>query len=487
MNAFDIAWPMLAAVSLTLGLIHGTSWAKERQHVEQLAVALTCVAIAAATLGELFMMRATTPERYGVVLRFTQVCITLICIGIVWFVHARYRPGRAWLAALVIATRVGCMIPNFFAGANVNFSVIHSLDFVSFASSGPLAIPNGEASPWMTLVGINGLLLVAYLVNALVVVSRRGDAAEWRDALITCGGLLVFVVVGSLWNRAIVSGWLRAPMVLSPAFIGTMLAMTYDAGSAMRERRRAERELAVHREELAHLSRVAVLAELSGSLSHELSQPLTAILANAQAALLFLDRSPPEVGEVRESLREIVENDKRAHEVIQRLRAMLRKERTEKTALDINEVVRDALRLARTDLSHRHVESRLALAPDLPAVHGDRVQLQQVLLNLILNAVEAMGGSGGLLRIGTRCVDRRDIDVVVTDNGRGIAKADLGRIFSPFVTTKTDGMGLGLAVCASIVRSHGGAMWAENNSDHGAAVTFRLPVAGSMREATPPG
>ena len=474
---------MLGAVSLTLGLIHAMSWTRDRSHTEELALALTCVAVAAATVGELFMMRSTTPERYGAVLRWTQVCITLICIGIVWFVHARYRPGRAWLGALVVATRIACMVPNFFVGANVNFSVIRSLDFVSFAASGPLAIPSGEPNPWMALVAVNGLLLVAYLGHALVALWRRGDAIEWRHALVTCGGLIVFVVAGSGWNRAIVFGWLHAPMLLSPAFVGMLLAMTHDLGNSMRERRRVELELATHRDELAHLSRVAVLAELSGSLSHEISQPLTAILANAQAGLLFLGRSPPDVDEVRGSLQEIIENDQRAREVIERLRALLRKAPVERGEININDLVLEVLRLTRTDLTNRNITPSLALSPDTLLVDGDRVQLQQVLLNLILNAVDAMGGANGMLSIQTRRAGERDVDVIVADDGGGIDEGDLRRIFSPFVTTKADGMGLGLAICASIVRSHGGAIWAENNPGGGATVTFRLSISEAAGES----
>jgi len=485
MNWVDIAWPMLSAVSLTLGLIHGLSWIRQRQQTELLALALLCVGIAAGAFGELLMVRAPTPERYGVVLRWTQVWITLICIAIVWFVHVRYRPGRAWLGALVIATRIACLVPNFTAGMNVNFRVIRSLDFVTLGSSGPLAVPVGEPNPWMTLVAINACLLAAYIANALLVVRRRGDIYEWRNALLTCGSLLFFVVVASAWNRAIVFGVIHAPMLMNPAFVGVILVMSYDVGSSNLRAARLAHNVAVQREQLVHLSRIALLTEISGALAHELSQPLTAMLSNAQAGLRFLGHSPANIDEVREGLLQIAENGKRAGEVVRRLRTMMRKESSDRRPLDLNDVVSDTLQLARTDLSNRNIDLVLDLAPNLPRVIGDRVQLQQVLLNLILNSIQATAPARGSLRISTRSVDLGRVELIVADDGCGIAESDLERIFSPFVTSKADGLGIGLSICASIVSSHGGEIWAQNNAGRGATVAFRLPAPGTEVTADP--
>lgn len=244
------------------------------------------------------------------------------------------------------------------------------------------------------------------------------------------------------------------------------------------ERKRMDSELATQRDELAHLSRVVLLSELSGSMAHELNQPLTAILSNAQAALRFLAHSPPNLEEVRESLIHIVENDKRAGEVIRRLRGMLRKDRADYRRLDINEVVLDVLRIIRSDLLNRNVEIILDLDPNLPAIEGDGVQLQQVLLNLAMNGTDAMAdvADGRELTLRTRLTDAGAVEAAVDDAGAGIPPDDLERIFSPFVTTKTNGMGLGLAVCASIIQSHRGTIWATNNAARGATVHFSLPA-----------
>lgn len=244
------------------------------------------------------------------------------------------------------------------------------------------------------------------------------------------------------------------------------------------DRLRSEQEAALHRDELAHLSRVAMLGEISGSLAHELNQPLTAILSNAQAALRFLDRDPADLREVRESLVQIVDSDKSASEVIRRLRAMLRKDKVDYQTLAINEIVQEVLRLLDSDLLSRNVAVALDLQPDLPQVRGDRVQLQQVLLNLIINACDAMSdlGAGRRLRVGTRTVPGPAVEVSISDIGRGIPPHDLERIFMPFVTSKADGIGLGLAICGTIIRTHRGKLWATNNPSRGATLHFELPV-----------
>ncbi|MGY1458375.1 MULTISPECIES: PAS domain S-box protein [unclassified Luteimonas] len=247
----------------------------------------------------------------------------------------------------------------------------------------------------------------------------------------------------------------------------------------LRERIRMEREIALQRDELAHLSRLALLAELSGSLAHELNQPLTAILANAQAAVRFLAHAPPNLEEVRDALANIVDSDKRAGEVIRRLRALLRKELSDYGSLDVNEVVLDVLRIIRSDLLNRSVEVVLDLAEGMPRVHGDKVQLQQVLLNLIMNASDAMNdlAHGRELSVVTVLAADNRVTVSVSDIGKGIPDGDTERIFVPFVTSKREGLGLGLAVCRTIINAHAGTLWATNNAGPGATLAFSLPAS----------
>ncbi len=247
------------------------------------------------------------------------------------------------------------------------------------------------------------------------------------------------------------------------------------------ERRTAERAAARQRDDFAHLSRVAMLGELSGSLAHELNQPLTAILSNAQAAQRFLAQSPPRVDKLAEILADIVQSDHRAGAVIQRVRSLLRKEESQQHPLDVNEVVAESMRLMRSDLLNRQVEVRTHLADPLPAVSGDRNQLQQVLLNLVINGCDAMSGreADRSLLVRTHATDDGNVEVSVVDRGAGIPAENLEHIFEPFVTTKAAGMGLGLAICRSIVEAHGGRLWASNNADCGATLHCELPAIGA--------
>jgi PAS domain S-box-containing protein len=251
-------------------------------------------------------------------------------------------------------------------------------------------------------------------------------------------------------------------------------------------RKQSELEIGQQRNELAHLSRVNMLGELAGSLAHELNQPLTAILSNAQAAQRFLAHDQADLNEVRNILTDIVSEDKRAGEVIHRLRLLLKKGEIQNLPLDVNEVVQEVLKLVRSDLVNQGFSAQTELAPDLPVVHGDRVQLQQVLINLVLNACDAMaGGPAGRrkLHIRTALAEGEGVCVSVADRGIGLAPDKLETIFEPFFTTKAHGMGLGLSVCRSIITAHGGKLWATNNPERGATFHFTLPVSGERHES----
>ena len=245
-------------------------------------------------------------------------------------------------------------------------------------------------------------------------------------------------------------------------------------------RKQAELDSREQRSELAHLTRVATLGELSGALAHELSQPLTAILSNAQAAQRLLARDQPDLREIGSILADIADDDRRAAEVIQRLRSMLRKDEQQFTPLDLNWLIREVLLLERSDLITRQVAVAVELSPDLPQVYGDRVQLQQVVLNLVLNASEAMTttaiGERRLVLVTARDQEGCQLDVV--DQGCGIPADALERVFEPFFTTKRQGLGLGLSICRSIVEAHGGRLWASNNEENGATFHLALPANG---------
>ena len=245
-------------------------------------------------------------------------------------------------------------------------------------------------------------------------------------------------------------------------------------------RKRSELEAQGLRNDLAHAGRVATVGELTASLAHELNQPLTAILSNAQAGQRVLDTAPVDLVEVGEILKDIVEDDKRAGEVIRRLRSLLTKSTPQLSALDLNEALEDVARLVSGDAVVRGVSIQLELASGLPLVLGDRVQLQQVALNLVLNGMDAMRESGAgerILVLRTVTADANMVRAEVKDSGPGINASDMGKIFQTFYTTKPDGMGIGLAITRSIIDAHGGRLEAHNSPGGGAIFSFTLPIA----------
>jgi PAS domain S-box-containing protein len=252
------------------------------------------------------------------------------------------------------------------------------------------------------------------------------------------------------------------------------------------QRKETELELRRQRGELAHVTRLSIMGELAASLAHELNQPLTAILSNAQAALRFMAVKPPDLEEVREILKEIVEDNNRASEIIRRIRALVKKEEVEFVAVDLGSVINDVMMLVHSDAVLQNVQISFKRNADLPHVRGDRVQLQQVILNLLVNAFDAVKDCPAPDRQVVVRVERDGacmIKVTVRDCGMGLCGDTLDKIFQPFYTTRRDGLGMGLAICRSIIEAHGGRLWAENNPDRGATFCFTVP-ADERRVAT---
>jgi C4-dicarboxylate-specific signal transduction histidine kinase len=243
--------------------------------------------------------------------------------------------------------------------------------------------------------------------------------------------------------------------------------------STRRERQYREAEMA-----LAHANRVATMSQLSASITHEVKQPIAAARNNARAALNFMDKNPPDLGEVREALGCVVGDADRAGDIIDRIRDHIKKAPPRKECLDINAGIREVIELTRGEWVKNGISMQADLADGLPFIEGDRVQLQQVLLNLIVNAVEAMSGASDGTRellVSSR-VDAGGVLVGVRDTGPGLAPKTLEHVFEAFYTTKPGGLGMGLSICRSIIEAHGGRLWASANQPRGASFQFALPA-----------
>jgi PAS domain S-box-containing protein len=243
-------------------------------------------------------------------------------------------------------------------------------------------------------------------------------------------------------------------------------------------RKSAEAEAVLQRREVAHLTRVSMLGELSGAIAHELHQPLTAILSNAQAVQNMLAQQPLNMAELNDAMTDIVQQGARAGEVIHRLRRLLRKDEGRIEPVDLGDLARSTLRLLHGEFVSRKVKVKLQLAEGLPPVEGDPVQLQQVLINLVMNAIEAMAATPAerrVLTVRSHQFERR-IELAVDDRGPGVPADKQVSLFEPFVSTKEHGLGLGLSICSTIVKTHGGELLLVNNRDGGASALVRLPV-----------
>jgi len=246
------------------------------------------------------------------------------------------------------------------------------------------------------------------------------------------------------------------------------------------ERRRAESEAREAQMELAHANRMATMGQLTAAIAHEVNQPIAATKVNAQAALRWLNRDVPDLEEVRQLLTRVANDGDRAGNVVSRIRNLVKKAPPQMEPLHINEAIGGVIELTRSEAMKNGVSVQTQFAESLPAVTGDRTQLQQVILNLILNAVQAMSESGldvRELQISTEAHQPDGVIVSVRDSGPGIGQENLDRLFDPFYTTKSAGMGMGLAICRSIVEGHGGRIWATANVPRGAAFYFTLPAA----------
>jgi PAS domain S-box-containing protein len=334
---------------------------------------------------------------------------------------------------------------------------------------------------WEAMFGYARAEVLGRTAEELGIIIHEAESQDARNNLETKGYLRDFEIharskSGELLRIVLVTDTVE--MAGEPCFIIIIRDVT--------ERKRAESMLQEQQRELAHLSRVAALGELSGALAHELNQPLAAILANARAAQRIISADQPNIPEIRDILEDIALDDRRAGEVISRLRGLLKKGEIQARPVDLDEIVGEVLDLLHSDLIQRRVSVSTQLTPSLPPILGDRVQLQQVLLNLILNGCDAMAEKAPRDRrmsIEGTLTARGAVQLSVNDHGSGVAEERLDQIFEPFVTTKEDGLGLGLAICRSIVTAHGGRLWAVNPPEGGA--TFLMEFDPIDAQSTP--
>jgi C4-dicarboxylate-specific signal transduction histidine kinase len=478
-----IVWTMVGTASLTLAAVHGVVWVLDRRQLSQLAFCIVAVSVAVMARTEYGMAQSASLEDYRYWLRWYYASACFSTAGLVLFVHLHFGTGRVWLGWTVVILRTLVCIGNVAGPSTASWRVLH-VDQTPWLGQSVSSSSVAAIQPLQWLATLASLLFLAYVVDATLTLARKSDRDARRKAFVVGGAIIGFRTLATIQAQLIVWGLVQMPVMVSPAFLIMLGAMTYELCREIVASARLHTEAGRLRDELAHVARVSTLSELSGSLAHELNQPLGAILRNAEAARIVLERERPDLVELREIVADIHSDDRRAGAIIERMRALLKRQALELNHVQLAPLATDVVQLVRGDALARRVTVECTIPEALPPVLADRVQVSQVLLNLLVNGIDAVSESPGAARrvaLKMRQADERTVEVAVADSGNGVAADMLTKVFEPFVTTKPNGMGIGLAVSRTIVEAHGGRLWAQNDPDSGAVFRFTLPVA--MRPA----
>jgi NO-binding membrane sensor protein with MHYT domain len=416
-----------------------------------------------------------TPMSYDIGLTILSLVVAIFVTGGGLYVISRQNASPLRLALSGIFMGLGIAGMHYTGMAAMRGHAELSYDPLFVALSLVIAIGASTVALWLAFRTTNlGQKLVAAVVMGLAISGMHYTAMR----------AAIFTTHGPVRDAQVNAGLDQTNLALAVAGI-TLIILAFASVASLFERKRAEEALRQAQADLARVTRVTTLGELVASIAHEVNQPLAAVVANAEAGLGWLDRGTPNLIEARRSLEWIINDGNRAVEVIQRVRALSIKADTQRAPLDVNDVVSEIVALVRRELLSHQVSLRLELAPALPAVLADRIQLQQVLINLMMNGIEAMQPITDRPRemvIRSHKDEAHRVLVTVKDCGVGISAESAERLFNAFFTTKSSGMGMGLSICRSIIAAHGGRLWAAPSLPHGATFQFTLPL---HREATP--
>jgi signal transduction histidine kinase len=466
----------IAAASMTLAIVYLRVWFAERGELANLMLGLVAVAVAAIARCEIGLMNAITVGEYNDWVRWSYIFISVVLIGTAFFVHLYLSASRLWLLWAAVFSSFLVLLGNLFSsGSAIGISEVHFLgERVAIAAQDALR-------PWQWLGrAVSCVLVVAFVIDAAVR-SWRKDRSNARSAVSVIAGLGICLAGSTTLAQTVSLGMLRIPLLTTPLFMIMIVVMAFDASRRVLPSRRAQLELAELRGEAARAGRMTALGQLASSLAHELSQPVAAILRNAEAATLYMNRPMPDLSEFRAIVADVHKDAQRAGDVITQMRELMKRRTLVTHPLQLDALVHEVFSLVHADAQARQVELSCSITPGLPLVAGDRVHLSQVLLNLIINGMDALQTSKGLAKsvvIGAERSATGQIEVAVTDSGPGISPDVIDRVFDPFFTTKAGGMGMGLAISRTIVEAHGGRLWAERRKDGwGTTFRFTLPQA----------
>ncbi len=480
MNWITVICSMIAASCLTIGGIHLLAWVRLRRAWTSLSLAVLAFTSAVFVGCHIAIMHVRTPADALVLLRWTYIPLSGALVALLLFIRQYLGTGRDWLMWGTLALRAITVAVNFLVPGSLILQTVTAMQPVTILGE-RISVPVGFTSPWTPLGNVSAALFVVYLIDASVSAWRRGLK---RQALVVAGLLVPALLVALV--RAVILSWggpsLPSPFLVSLLPLAAMLVMSFALSSELlraellaRELRESHERMGAAAVELDRVSRLTAMGEFAAALAHETIQPITAMILEAKSSLYALDASNPDVEDARIGLQSIVDSGQRAAQVIQRNRELFRHRTVRASSLEVNEVIGEARSLAGWRLHDSNVGIEMTLAQGLPLISGDRVELQQVLLNLIANATDAVESRANP-RVWIRTSQDADgARVEVGDNGVGLGGVDMRRMFSLSYTTKPNGTGVGLSVSRAIVDAHGGRIWAESNVEGGASFFVSLP------------
>jgi signal transduction histidine kinase len=477
MGLVTVVWSMAAAAALTMAAVCGLAWLGERRDLWRLIFLLIAFGVVAGMRCEVGMMHAATAAEFGQWLRWYHPPVFGIILGYIFLVRLYLGTGRLSLVWTIVSLRLVILVINFLVHPNFNWQEIDNLRHVSFLGE-QVAVPGDIVVRWQWLSTASLLLMIVYVIDACIERLRKAQPDSRRRVLTIVFALAVPMITVIPWTQIALLGVAHIPLVASPWFLFTLSAMAFELSREIIMGARTRQEVVGLRGELAHVGRVTALGQLASALAHELGQPLSALRLNIETAKICLAAEKPDLAQLRTIVTAISESDLRAEEIIVQMRALIKRRSIELQPLALAEVVRDVISLVRGEAMTRDVALDCILQPELPVVAGDRVHISQVLLNLVINAMDAMQSRSIDARrvvIEARTMPAGTIEVAVRDSGPGIPDECIEKVFDPFFTTKTGGMGMGLALSRTIVEAHGGRIWAERSAE-GRGATFRFTL-----------
>lgn len=481
METVTILWTLAAGISITLALVCGAVWLAARRDPATLMLCCLGIATAASAYFELRLMHSSTATQYGELIRWYHLPVFLAAVSQVLFVHYYLGTSRIWLLWAVILARSVVLVVNFALDPNFNFSSITALRQVSLFGEPVTAIGAAVTrAGWQQFALASLFLLIAYLIDTAVRRWRQAGRESKRKALAIFLGIAAPWLATIVYTQLLIFGVVSAPVSNLPWFMGALLLMAVELGRDFVISRRAKDQLTEIQSRLARAERISILGQLASTLIHELTQPLSANVLNTATALEHLKHPSPNMEELRAILGDIDRDSQRGAEVVTRMRQFFRLQAVAMQPLPVEDVVKDVVSMVSRDAISNKVTLSLLMPPDLPRVLGDRVHLSQVLLNLMMNGIQAVQSRPSDARriVVEARAENGDVHIEVRDSGPGISADVAEKLFTPFFTTKSEGMGMGLALSRSIIEAHGGRMWLERmNSQGGAIFCFTLQRA----------